>query len=61
MMEFKIGDKVQVFWDRDDALTGTLMRMPNDTGDTWQIVDSLGRLHAINPNCSSLIEIVRIS
>lgn len=60
MKGFNEGDKVTVFWMDGSELSGIIQYIPSDVGDSWHIIGEEGNLHAINPNCSNLEQIVRL-
>lgn len=55
----EIGDTVKVFWIAETTLIGTVRHIPQDTGDMWHVECEGGLIHVINPNCSSLKQIIR--
>ena len=56
----KIGDMVTVYYRTDgEKVEGEVLKKALSTGDFWYIKDKDGYVHAINPSCHDLIEIVK--
>ena len=54
------GDVVFIHW-LDGKMQGTVLSVPQATGDLWCFEDSNGNIHAVNPNCTSFLEIVKLA
>ena len=60
MRPIKVGDTVTVYYRTDgEKVEGEVLKKALSTSDFWYIRDKKGNVHAINPQCHDLIEIVK--